>query len=440
VFLSRIQPYAAYVPEAATGGGPSPLVVLLHSLGELQPVRHLLAEPDPRARRGERRARPDAGGPGPSGWYQREAKADVFEAWRDLERRYPADRDRVTLSGYLMGGYGTFKLGAQYPDLFGRGFAVVRPASEDPLEGPTDGRVETPGLVQDGLLGGESGPDRSVTSIFSNDPENTLRISDNLRHVPLLLWNGVIDELVPALGPVNQARRLREHDYRHELNLFPTVDHLLLALRDRWDRCVDYLDRGRVTRTPARVTYRRVPDFDPPEFGLVHDGAHWVNDIGVRADAVSHADGYAAPRVEEYAGSGTRPFPHTRRGVRWQEPLEATSSANRPSVWLAGVALYIAAARLSLDGLALDVESKGPATLRLVDDGGERTVWERGRSSGRSESVAGGRDPPRRRVRVRPSLDGQLLDGLFQFRQEGADLRGRQAGLVGDELALELSC
>jgi hypothetical protein len=297
----------------------------------------------------------------------------------------------VTLSGYSMGGYGTFKLGAQYPDLFGRGFAVVGPASEDPLEGPTDGRVETPGLVQDGLLGGEegllggeSGPDRSVTSIFSNDPENTLRISDNLRHVPLLLWNGVIDELVPALGPVNQARRLREHGYRHELDLFPTADHLLLALRDRWDRGVDYLDRGRVTRNPARVTYRRVPDFDHPEFGLVHDGAHWVHDIGVRADAdsglvdaVSHADGYGEPRADEYVGTGARPFPHTRRGVRWQEPLEATSSANRLSVRLAGVesaTLYVGAAGLSLDGLTLDVDADGDATLHLVEDGDERSV------------------------------------------------------------------
>ncbi len=391
VFLNRVQPYSAYVPGAATDGGPAPLVVLLHSLGGCY-NQYPVYSPGLMRSLGEENGAlvlmPE--GRGPSGWYQREAEADVFEAWRDLERRYAVDRDRVTLSGYSMGGYGTFKLGAQYPDLFGRGFAVVGPASEDPVEGPTDGLVETPGLVQDGLLGGEEGllggddgSDRSLTSVFSADPENTLRITDNLRHVPLLLWNGLADELVPVPGAMNHARRLREHGYRHELDLFP-ADHLLLAFRDRWDRGVDYLADGTVARSPSRVTYRRVPDFDHPEYGLVHDGAHWVQDVAVRepadsglVDAVSHADGYAEPTAEEYLGHGTRPFPHTRRGVRWEAPGGESRAGNRLAVSLEGVesaTLYVGDAGLSLAGLTVRVESDGPATLRLRAGGRERTV------------------------------------------------------------------
>jgi predicted esterase len=392
VLLSRVQPYAAYVPESATEE-PSPLVLLMHSLGGSF-NQYGVYSPNLVASLGEENGAivllPE--GRGPSGWYQREAEVDVFEAWRDLETRYEIDRDRVTLSGYSMGGYGTFKLGAQYPDLFGRGFAVVGPASEDPVEGPTDGRLETPGVVQDGLLGGEEGflggedgEDRSVSSVFSNDPENTLRISDNLRHVPLLLWNGVADELVPVVGPINQARRLRAHGYRHELDLFPTVDHLLLALRDRWDRGVDYLDAGAVTRDPARVTYRRVPDFDHPRLGLIHDGAYWVHDIEVRGDAdsglvdaISYADGYADPRAVEYAGSGTRPFPHSRRGVRWAGRTDdGTTAWNALAVRLEGVrtaTLYVSEAGLSLAGLTLRTDSDGPTTLRLVGSDEERTV------------------------------------------------------------------
>jgi hypothetical protein len=59
------------------------------------------------------------------------------------------------------------------------------------------------------------------------------------------------------------------------------------------------------------------------------------------------------------------------------DPLEATSSANRLSVRLAGVesaTLYVGAAGLSLDGLTLDVDADGDATLRLVEDGDERSV------------------------------------------------------------------
>ena len=53
---------------------------------------------------------------------------DFFEVWADLARRFRLDPTRVALSGYSMGGYGTYKLGMQWPDLFGAAFTTVGPA------------------------------------------------------------------------------------------------------------------------------------------------------------------------------------------------------------------------------------------------------------------------------------------------------------------------
>ena len=52
-------------------------------------------------------------------------EADVFEAWADLARHYRLDPGATAISGYSMGGGGTFKLAQRWPDLFARGDAVV---------------------------------------------------------------------------------------------------------------------------------------------------------------------------------------------------------------------------------------------------------------------------------------------------------------------------
>jgi pimeloyl-ACP methyl ester carboxylesterase len=215
VFLGRIQPYTVYVPESYDGS-PTPTLLLLHSLGGSS-TQYGAASPNILRELGEANdtivVTPE--GRGPSSFYQEEGELDVFEAFRDVRNRYAVDFDRVSLAGYSMGGYGTYKFGAQYPDLFAKGFSVVGPAGEDPSTAPSDGQV-------------------SLGSMYSADPENTLRIADNLRHVPLLLWNGMNDELVPYPGVVNHQRHLANLGYRHELDSFPGYDHFLFAVRDQW--------------------------------------------------------------------------------------------------------------------------------------------------------------------------------------------------------------
>ena len=62
---------------------------------------------------------------GPDGGYDNLAAADVFEVWADVARRYKLDPEWTVITGYSMGGIGTFKLAEQFPDLFARAQPTV---------------------------------------------------------------------------------------------------------------------------------------------------------------------------------------------------------------------------------------------------------------------------------------------------------------------------
>ncbi len=50
--------------------------------------------------------------------YRWAGEVDVFEALRDVKRRYRIDEDRITLHGFSMGGAGAWHLGVHYPHLW----------------------------------------------------------------------------------------------------------------------------------------------------------------------------------------------------------------------------------------------------------------------------------------------------------------------------------
>jgi C-terminal binding-module, SLH-like, of glucodextranase len=123
----RLQPYAIYVPRGRAPSGGYGLTLLLHSLGanynQFSDTRNQsqLGERGP----GSIVITPE--GRGPDGWYYGHAGADTFEVWADAARRYRLDPGWTSIAGYSMGGYGTYKFAAQYPDLFARANPVVGP-------------------------------------------------------------------------------------------------------------------------------------------------------------------------------------------------------------------------------------------------------------------------------------------------------------------------
>lgn len=360
VITGRIQPYALYIPESYDPDEPTPFLLNLHSLFATY-NEYAVLMPDQLKQLGEQRDSivmiPE--GRGGEGWWRAEAELDVFEAWSDAAARYNLDFDRTSITGYSMGGYGTYKLAAQYPDLFAKAFSIV---------GPPDEKIFA------GTLGANSGT-----------VHHTERMADNLRNVPLLLWGGANDELVPVSGLLRYEHTLQNHGYRHELDVFPGYDHFAFGLMDEWGPGRDFLDDATVERSPPRVTYRAIPATNHEEWGLVHDGAYWVSDITVvdgadsgLVDARSGAIGKAPPIVADYRGSGTEPTPHVKRGTRWNENMQQPTLHNSLAIDLESVravTVWVEAAQLSPDEpIEMEVDSSTPATITLVSSDGTTTV------------------------------------------------------------------
>ncbi len=181
-----------------------------------------------------------------------------------------------------MGGIGTFKLGAQFPDLFARAQ-------------PTVGTETTTGVLA------------------------------SLRNLPVLMWNNAADELVnPALF-TPAGTELASLGYRYELDVFQPCanvkcsplfpNHLELAINDQFAPAAAFLDTAMVNRNPAHVTYVVDRARDHSAYGIVADHAYWVSALTTRSgaagqlgsfDAFSHGFGYGDPTASGLKiGAGT---------------------------------------------------------------------------------------------------------------------------------------
>ena len=172
--LGRLQPYAIYVPKKPMPASGYGLTLLLHSLGAMY---NQFASSNNQSQLGERGPGSiviTPAGRGPDGWYWGLAGADTFEVWADVASRYRLDPDWTAISGYSMGGYGTYKLAGQFPDLFARANPVVGP----PSLGITFTGQDSTG-----------GPQTITRPMLAS-----------VRNIPFLIWDGAQDELVPTSG------------------------------------------------------------------------------------------------------------------------------------------------------------------------------------------------------------------------------------------------
>lgn len=322
--LGRIQPYGLYVPTTYSPSTPAPLHIQLHWLSGTW-MQYAVFTPNLYQQLGEQRGAivltPQ--GRGPDGWYHDEAEVDVFEAWADVAAHYSLAANRTTVAGYSMGGYGTYRLAALYPDLFSRGFPIVGPSDES---------------IPNGASGGAQTGDGTLTMIDDalqmpgwahlTDDESVMPIFDNVRNIALLIWNGSNDANVPVTGAELTQQRLQGLGYMHELDVFAGYDHFSFQSADQWGPGRDFLAAaGDTDLDPRRVTYRVKPVMDRPALGLVHDHAYWVGDIRADAGAItslvdvySSAKGKSDPTTEPIVGTGTDPSAHTKVGLRYLPP------------------------------------------------------------------------------------------------------------------------
>jgi predicted esterase len=357
MLLGKIQPYGVYVPVAYDDSHRAPFHLLMHSLS-CSYNQYAVFTPNQLKQIGDDRGAilmtPE--GRGPDGWYHDAAEVDVFEAWADLAHHYRIDPYRTTLGGYSMGGFGTLKLASQYPDLFARGFAVVPPGDERITGAPTGGMVPA-----------------------AEDTQNTLHVLDNVRNVPLMLWEGTNDELVPLAGTLMIDKTLRDLGYRYQQWLFAGYDHFLESITDQWAEARDWLGADLVNRDPEQVVYRAMPEMDNSTLGLVHDHAYWVSAIKVagtaRSALVDVRAGNTAvgpPMPYDTAGAGVRAAPfggvYVEKGTDWHATGQTPSNTLTLKLSDVGSAtVWLARTNLDLDKpIALTADANVASTITFV--------------------------------------------------------------------------
>ncbi|TMB15849.1 MAG: hypothetical protein E6J71_17955 [Deltaproteobacteria bacterium] len=347
-----LQPYAIYVPTQPRPTRGYGMTLLLHSLstnynqylgthhqsqfGERGPGS-IVITPESR---------------GPDGFYDGYAGADTFEVWADVARLYRLDPDWTVITGYSMGGLGTFKLAEQFPDLFAKGQPTV----------------------------GFSGDDNLVAS---------------LRNIPFLMWNSAVDELVPPTDYEPTARQLDNLGYRYELDVFAPSEHLTLAINDQYAPAAEFLDLTKVERDPAHVTYVIDPTLDYPALGFVADHAYWLSGVKLRDSTPPATGGHAEGTIDAFShgfrvgdptpsdtqlGSGMltggnlpTPLLFTSQSKSWG-PVPSIPQARRIDLTarnIAAVTIDVRRARVDCS-VDLHVETDGPITIRL--DRCRRTV------------------------------------------------------------------
>lgn len=242
---------------------------------------------------------------GPDGWYWDEGLIDTLEVWEDARAHYAIDDDRTSVSGYSMGGYGTYRLSTMMPDRFAAAVSWVGPPAHQLWAWPAD----------------------PVPSGARREPGNTFFQLESMRHVPVAIVHGTNDELVPVSGVVHQANRLHELGYTHRLWLHPGQDHFSFVFVDSWTRERDWFaGHPTVVSDPARVTF----DVRPASFatpGYTHagairthleslagslDSAYWVRDVAVatggdltgEVDLTSEGIGDPTVSTQDVVGAG----------------------------------------------------------------------------------------------------------------------------------------
>ncbi len=358
-FGGRLQPYLLTVPRDYRDGRRAGLTFSLHSLGGTY-TQYAVFSPHQLDQFGPQRDNLVVTplGRGHDGWYTGAGEVDFFEVWRDVAGEFSLDPERSYLSGYSMGGYGTYKLGVEYPDLFARAFTTVGP--------PGLGIWLPPAPPQPG-----------------GEVSNSNNLLENVRWLPYMNWVAQQDELVPYPGPTAQQNRFDELGLRSTLETFQG-DHFTLAILDEWGAAADFLGEADAKRRPSRVNYAFMPEADRPGLGLVHNHAHWISRLRARDEsgdpqtnpargeikAVSQAFGQGPPQTEPVMGPGTegRPAPSTIRGTRWAGFGERPKR-NRLRLRLSNVEharVDGAAAKLSDErALQVKIASDGTGTVRL---------------------------------------------------------------------------
>jgi Prolyl oligopeptidase family/C-terminal binding-module, SLH-like, of glucodextranase len=349
-FASQLQPYALYVPDKPAPPSGYGMTLNLHFCGgtynNFPPDMQQLADRST----GSVVLSPE--GRIPCGWYWSSGGADVFDAWGDVARHFHLDPTYNAISGWSMGGYGTYKLVAQYPDLFARALPDI------------------------GCVSAETGwPGEPTPSISGPDAE-ILNLVPSFRNVPILSANANHDTLCVTSSQLQVLNRLSSLGYRYDWReytgghgpYYPTADE-----------SATFLGSAKVNPNPPHVTYVLDGAMNEPAFGLNADHAYWLSGLQLRdpslgpglgtIDAFSHGFGLTDPQPnpEQSTAGNSGSQVYTGQLRTWQEPqtVPATDELDLSLTNIAAVTVDVRRAHLDCHA-NIHATSDGPAVVRLA--------------------------------------------------------------------------
>ena len=372
-------PYSIWIPEAYDGSTPTPLVFQLHGFtgGHLGlgswadgtiDVPAIALHPSGRA--------------GSNFWIA-EGELDVLESFADVKARYAVDEDRVIASGVSMGGFGTYKMVARYPDLFAAAVSIIGTGeSEHALWPEPLDQAQRERLFSKNMAAGQR------------------EMLENALHVPFRNFNGQIDWLVNNAFAQRDIQRFEELGYDYEYSGFTkrhheTVEPFTNVLYHQvLDGCAAPATgceahpgpSGGFVRdeNPARVVYETHPFHFFPELGLVYDRAYWVSGLEVRDDsgdaayggidvtsfalaAKLHGDPTSLPQELRFYAPTNDPYHF--RGLHRSPTPETPANEIRASLRnLAAATLDLDRAAIDTEAFALEIAGDGPTLLALSGD------------------------------------------------------------------------
>ncbi|MCU1590809.1 MAG: hypothetical protein JWP11_2065, partial [Frankiales bacterium] len=241
-YLDRVQPYGLYVPAGVPADKPLPLTVLLHSLNT-QHNQYATWNPTflDALCQGRRSICVMPLARGPDSWFFDEGEQDVWQTWNRVARDYALDPSRSIISGYSMGGYGTYRFGLEHPDLFAQAVAIAGPPNcalrvVSPAEVPADPGV--PGCEHEA---------------------DTSPLVPNARQLPFYIGQGAVDELVWSPSAVQQAQRFDALGDRFRLELYARQGHVDWAETGHFEGAIAWMKDLRRAPVPARIDYTFYP-------------------------------------------------------------------------------------------------------------------------------------------------------------------------------------
>jgi pimeloyl-ACP methyl ester carboxylesterase len=272
-------------------------------------------------------------------WYFEAAQVDFWDVWHQLAADYDLNPDATVISGYSMGGFASYKLALEYPDLF---------AQAMPLEGPVVcGERIVEGVETAAGSGGECEKDGNTTPLVAN-----------AKWVPYVMTYGALDELVPFTGGLEQVEAFEKLSYRYYAVLYP-----------------------------ASFTFSWYPDLDSGTLGIGPSSDYWLSGLRARSatpgqlatvSAASAAIREPQEAIEHHTGTANGPTPAVTDSLTW-------TPGARPKARQAVALDLTNVAALTLETLAtklkcgtVTVTSDGASTLTLEQLQPESSVTENG--------------------------------------------------------------